>query len=362
MSYSEIIINHKAEILRRNGEGEVLEPEAIFAPLDWDEHETAKAFCSWVQKQKLATRSEIKAQRARGRVTKVLGKCPATPCEFIAALADLYQAQVTYDGQISVLDDRGTRGQKIITAYQTEARVFAAEYGLPFARETINDAGQVWHEGSRLARLDSIREELAPSAPFDWVELARRVFDCSETSAELIAAILQKFIHQAKRKLAGLPIGNHLMPVILGKQGCGKSWFMHWLTGPMAEFRRDTDFRAIGDERNIGLWSAYVLIVDEMAYADRSDMETVKHVITADVLDRRPMRRNDAVRVRQCATLIGASNKSIGELIRDETGSRRFAGIHFREDADRAYLNSLNALDAWRSVSADGPDPLEEAR
>lgn len=362
MSYSEIIINHKAELLRLKAEGEALDAELIFAPVDWTEAEATKAFCAWVLKQKLASRSEIKAQRARSQVIKVLGQCPATPCQYAAAFADLCGAAVTYDGQISVLDDRGARSHKIITAYQTEARVFAAEYGLPFSRESINDAVEVWHETSRLVRLDVIREKLTPSAAFDWVELGRRAFDCSEMSAELVAAILQKFVHQTKRKLAGLLVGNHLMPVILGKQGCGKSWFMHWLTNPLAEFRRDTDFKAIGDERNIGLWASYVLIVDEMAYADRSDMETVKHVITADVLDRRPMRRNDAVRVRQSATLIGASNKSIGELIRDETGSRRFAGIHFREDADRDYLNSLNALDAWRSVSTDGPDPMDGFR
>jgi phage/plasmid-associated DNA primase len=110
------------------------------------------------------------------------------------------------------------------------------------------------------------------------------------------------------------------------------------------------------------LWSAYVIVVDEMAYADKSDIETVKHVITADVLDRRPMRKNESVRVPQCATLIGASNKTIGELIRDETGSRRFVGLHFREDADWEYLNSLPALDAWKSVAADGPDPLDDHR
>ena len=269
---------------------------------------------------------------------------------------------MTYDGQISVVDAKGLRASKVITNYQTEARVFANEYRLQFGREAINDAVQVWFDCKRDGRVDVIREQFREPATFDWIELVRRCFDCSEMSAEFIAAILQKYIHQARRKLDGLTVTSHLMPVILGRQGSGKSWFMKWLTDPVAELRRDTDFKAIGDERNIGLWSSYALIVDEMAYADKSDIETVKHVITADVLDRRPMRRNESVRVPQCATLIGASNKSLGELIRDETGIRRFAGIHFRNDADWEYLNAQSALDAWRSVSPDAPDPLDEFR
>lgn len=362
MSYIDIINNHKAEMLRRKDEGEALELDVIFGPVVWSEEEANKPFLAWLLKQKLVTRLELSIQRKRSRATALLGRSPASPCDYVAAYAALHQAVVSYDGQISVINDRGLRVHKIITAYETEARVFAAEYGLPFPREAINDAVCVWHADSSLARLDVIRTQLAGTAEFDWCELARRCFDCSDVPVTLVAAILQKFVHQVLRKLHDLPVASHLMPVILGKQGSGKSWFIRWLTQPLAEFRRDTDFRAIGDDRNIGLWSAYVIVVDEMAYADKSDIETVKHVITADVLDRRPMRKNVSVRVPQRATLIGASNKTIGELIRDETGSRRFVGLQFREDADWEYLNSLPALDAWISVAADGPDPLGDHR
>lgn len=358
MSYYEVMNDHKAELIRYKTAGDEIDPAMIFAPVDWADEETNKGYFRWLVANKLATRADIAAARNRHMVASILGSYPATCCEYVRAYAALRQALVTYDGQISVVDDKGAQHNAIVTDYQTEARVLAAEYRLPFAREAINDAVHVWHEDKRKSRLDVIRQNLAPKATFDWVELARRCFDCSDTSPEFVAAALKKFVHQTKRKLHNRPVQDHLMPVLLGPQGCGKTYFIHWLTDPLAEFRRDTDFRAIGDERNIGLWSSYVLIVDEMAYADRSDIETVKHVITADVLDRRPMRRNNTVRVPQKATLMGASNKSIAELIRDETGARRFIGLEYLTDADWSYLATVDPMDAWRSVSENDPDPL----
>lgn len=358
MSYLEIVNQHKAEIIRCKTAGEEIDQGMIFAPVDWSDEEISNGYFKWLVANKVATRAEINTARTRQTVASVLGSYPSTCCAYVGAYADMRQALVTYDGQISIVDDKGCRSHSIITDYQTQARVFAVEYRLPFAREAINDAINVWHEDKRKSRLDVIRQNLAPTATFNWTELARRCFDCSATSPEFVAAALMKFVHQTKRKLHNQPIQDHLMPVLLGPQGCGKTYFIHWLTAPLTEFRRDTDFRAIGDERNIGLWSSYVLVVDEMAYADRSDIETVKHVITADVLDRRPMRRNNTVRVPQRATLIGASNKSIAELIRDETGARRFLGLDYRTDADWDYLVEADPIDAWRSVSEHDVDPL----
>ncbi|WP_434404614.1 VapE domain-containing protein [Sphingobium sp. DN12] len=362
MSYVEIINECKAELIRCKSAGDEIDPALIFSSVDWADKDVSETYFRWLVANKIATRAEINAARTRSLVAALLGSYPATCCEYVSAYAEMRQALVTYDGQVSVVNAKGSRGAAIITQYQTEARVFAAEHRLPFAREAINDAVHVWHEDKRTGRLDVIRQNLAPAASFDWTELALRCFDCSSNSPDFVAAILKKLVHQTKRKLHGLQVENHLMPVLLGPQGCGKTWFIQWLTKPVAEVRRDTDFRAIGDERNLGLWSSYVLVVDEMAFADRSDIETVKHVITADVLDRRPMRRNDCVRVVQCATLIGASNKSIGELIRDETGVRRFVGIDYRVDSDWNYLKTVDPLAAWRSVSEHEPDPMTDYR
>ena len=74
------------------------------------------------------------------------------------------------------------------------------------------------------------------------------------------------------------------------------------------------------------------------------------------------MRTNDVVTIQQRATFIGASNKVIAELIKDETGMRRFAGITYRSDADWEYLNGLDWLSAWQSIAVEDVDPMDEFR
>ncbi|MDH2135125.1 virulence-associated E family protein [Sphingobium yanoikuyae] len=159
----------------------------------------------------------------------------------------------------------------------------------------------------------------------------------------------------------GAKVGWHLMPILVGPQGEGKSYFIDQLISPLRELTRQTDFKALTDDRNIELWSSSILFLDEMSYASRSDVEAVKHVITADTLDRRPMRTNGAQQVRQCATLIGASNKEVEENIRDETGARRFFGLRFKRPPE-GYLQKLDWSAAWQSVKHTDADPLEEYR
>lgn len=69
---------------------------------------------------------------------------------------------------------------------------------------------------------------------------------------------------QAKRKANDLPVSNHLMPVILGPQGNGKSTLVRHLLAPIDELTVDTDFAAITDERIISIWQSYVGFLGEM--------------------------------------------------------------------------------------------------
>jgi hypothetical protein len=176
-------------------------------------------------------------------------------------------------------------------------------------------------------------------------------------SAEFVAAALQKTVWQVKRKLWGLPVTHHLMPVLFGSQGSGKSWFLDRLTEPVSPLTTFSDFQAICDDRNIDLWRSFLIVMDEMAKAGKSDIEVTKHVITADKLERRPMRTNASVTVRQCASMIGASNMSLAELIRDETGNRRFVELHWL-GAEYGFVDGFDFGAAWRSVHQDDADPM----
>lgn len=70
------------------------------------------------------------------------------------------------------------------------------------------------------------------------------------------------------------------------------------------------------------------------------------------------MGTNLSTPVPQCATLIGCSNKTLAQLIRDKTGIRRFVELTFSANPDRDIINSLNFTTAWHCEDENGPDPI----
>lgn len=363
MDYQQALNFHKAELLRLKSERAPIDLDDVFKPIDWQQSSANKAFFAFLKSERLASPKEVEAARKRDLALRVLGKCPSTCCEFVGSYVKVHKVTVNFAGSVRARDPLTERANnRTIVELARDMRVMSAELGLPIQREAINDAVDAWYQDAREARVDIIRRELDGKGMFDWLELASRCFDCSELSPDFVAAVLQKFMHQVKTKMAGREVGHHLMPVFLGPQGSGKTTFIHKMISPLSELSRDADFKMIADERHISLWKSYVLFIDEMGHADKADMEIVKHVVTAHVLDRRPMRTTDVVSIRQCATFIGASNKTIAELIRDDSGMRRFVGLPYRSDADRDYINNVDWLVAWKSISIDNPDPMDAFR
>jgi predicted P-loop ATPase len=225
-----------------------------------------------------------------------------------------------------------------------------------------------WLEVSKRERLFSLYNAVGSGKliPVDmaradalWHQVANVVFDTTDESPELIIAILKKFMWQVKRKIRGLPVFNHLMPVLLGPQGKGKSTFVNAMISPLEELVRRVDFKQIEDDRNIEIWKSYVLFLDEMGFASKANIDAIKNVITAPVLDRRPMRSNGVVTVPQNATFMGCSNKELNQLITDPTGIRRFFGLRYRADADWEFINQIDWALLWQSVETAGADPTE---
>jgi predicted P-loop ATPase len=114
------------------------------------------------------------------------------------------------------------------------------------------------------------------------------------------------------------------------------------LIGPLKELSLQVGFDMIEDERNIDIWHSYILFFDEMGYASKANVDTIKHAITATHLSRRPMRTNTKVSVAQNATFTGCSNKTLAQLIKDPTGIRRFVSAQFSSAPDYSVVNATN--------------------
>lgn len=227
---------------------------------------------------------------------------------------------------------------------------------------------------ARIGRKKQIAEqlfaELTPAAAVEadaaWLALATAVTDLAP---DLASAILKHFVWQVKCKLLGRPVVHHLMPVIWGpQQGSGKTTFVRAFLRPLGELATHPVALAdLVDLRGGDIFRFPAVFVDDMSSIVENLVADFKSMLTADELRRRRLGTSESRQVRQLATFIGTSNRSIENLIRDDTGHRRFAMIPFRNgavvkggDAEVwAVVENTDYELLWRSVDVFADSPIK---
>ncbi len=355
MTHLEILETRLKEYRTRQINDDTIDPAEPFLELDWSQDN--RSYFRDLIAHKITTKKQVDEAtakaRQRDRLANALGQAPSTPLQYAGLYAAKMGVKISYKGAITA----PKRETYTILDLARGARLTAGELDITFGRDAINDAIEEHYQNARDAALDGVRKAVTNRRSFDWLKLVNVCFADDSGTPEFRAAVLRKFIWQVQRKLKSLPVPFPLMPVLTGLQGSGKSWFVNALTKPVAEVVASSDFGALADDRNIDLWRSYVIILDEMAKAAKADTETIKHVITADHLERRPMRTNSTVTIRQCATFIATTNLSLAEIITDPTGIRRFAEVRWVQPP-REFLDEFDFADAWGSVQAEDADPM----
>lgn len=175
----------------------------------------------------------------------------------------------------------------------------------------------------------------------------------------LIEAVVGHFIWQVKRKLHGLEVGHHLMPILTGRQGSGKSTAIYKLLEPLAGFSVTLDVSACNDPREYyNFQRNLVCFFDELARADRTDVNSLKKVITAPILAHRILGTHQSSTAPNMATFIGATNGSIAEMIYDPTGMRRFFEVPTQDLIDREIVNSIDYQGIWKGIDESVESPI----
>jgi energy-coupling factor transporter ATP-binding protein EcfA2 len=252
---------------------------------------------------------------------------------------------------------------------QRDARLLVADLKLGYKDSLVNDASGAWYDFVKRDRLQHImnlvsHEKLDNAGRNkilqEFSSLVEKCFDESKHTTQFVVAVFRKYIHQVKRKMHGLPVERHLMPIIMGgKQGSGKTTLVRKLMGVLKEVALETNFNQIGDDRVIDMWRNFMLFVDEMAWSSRAEMSTIKYLVSAESIDRRRMQQNHTDNVVQNSSLIGTSNKgSVAELFFDVTGLRRFVGLYAQNKMDWDAINKMDWLALWQSVSPYDTDPI----
>jgi hypothetical protein len=175
----------------------------------------------------------------------------------------------------------------------------------------------------------------------------------------LIERIIKHFLWQVKRKMWDKKVIYHIMPVLVGKSGSGKSELVYKMVEPIKDIAyMDGDFKKLVDTREShNLTENYVYFIDEMSKAEYSDVDTIKNKITSNTIQYRILGTNSTVSGKNTTTFIGASNTRIEFVIKDETSSRRFFQIITLDKMKWGLINSFDYLKMWKSIDENAENP-----
>lgn len=177
------------------------------------------------------------------------------------------------------------------------------------------------------------------------------VATCGETNPTVVG-VLAHFLWGIKRRLMGQDVLFNIMPILLGKQGAGKSVFVENLLRPIQNLTLEINLSDVVDPRyHLSFSKNFAIIINEMAGANKTDVEKLKNLITAKNNDVRKLHTNTVTKVKQNASLIGTTNKPVAEIIYDPSGARRFYEIKTLDLMDWKTINEVDYVQLWQGIN-----------
>ena len=177
----------------------------------------------------------------------------------------------------------------------------------------------------------------------------------------LTACVLAQFIWIVKRKLYGLPVIHHLMPILAGGGGEGKSSNLDRFLGPVADFCWEINNagQLIDDRAFAAYEDNLVAKLNELAKLGSQDFNQVKNVITAPTISAKPLYTNTMETYVNRISFFGTTNLALNEQLFDSTMAlRRFYEIKVDKKIDIEISTGLDYLAIWRSINENGEAPL----
>lgn len=228
-----------------------------------------------------------------------------------------------------------------------------------FANWQSTERSQMMRAGyAKLAyRPDADRDELTAFANFITIKTGDEEADRRNARAAEVA--LANFIYRVKNHLRGVwKHGVHMMPILYGPQGSGKSTAVDKFLSPLTDMSSKVGFDIFEhDGKMYALSTTPVMFFDELAGVTKAEVERIKDIMLADRRELRKLYADPATRTL-ITTFIGCSNRDVSTMIKDETGNRRFLQIDTPVKLDLAMIKNFDALAMWRSVDEDGDAPL----
>jgi len=229
----------------------------------------------------------------------------------------------------------------------------------------IGDVGAILKNWYRTVKDDtSYEQDYFKDIKFDarikkTKEIDRAVSAISAENHELNRVALMHWIWQVKRKIFGKQVFNHLMLVLYGKSGSGKTIFLNKFLEVLKPFVLPADVSLVNDSREFhNLSENFVIFFDEMAHAARADVNKLKNIITCDTISFRLLGKNSNVEHKNNSSFIGASNTEIIDLIKDPTSARRYFQMNTLDKLDWNVINTLDYKRMFQEVDEEEESPM----
>lgn len=131
---------------------------------------------------------------------------------------------------------------------------------------------------------------------------------------------------------------NSASPLLVGKQGCGKStWCRNLLPPELRDYFTDSIDFSKKREAELSL-SRFVLInIDEFDAISPSHQAFLKHILQKPVVNARQLYKRTVQSLRRYASFVATSNNF--DLLSDPTGSRRFICIEIKGTVERLAID-----------------------
>ena len=173
-----------------------------------------------------------------------------------------------------------------------------------------------WKEYSEIQALNQVRTDimhdptlLADEEMKKWLKLMG-----STDPADLVT--MKQFRLNVLRKLHGLKVHDHIMPIFSGPQGVGKTEAIRRFVGPLEQiYVEHKDMVELLDDRCALLWKRHpIIFLDEMGRSKQTDIAKLKGRMGDLTIAQRIMRTTEFNYLPNNANLIGATNQEIEEL------------------------------------------------
>ena len=162
-------------------------------------------------------------------------------------------------------------------------------------------------------------------------ELARRIKTDYEEWPHLFHIWMRSMVAMWRGK--GQLTGNALVPVLIGRQGCGKTSFCRiLLPRTQREYYNDRINFKNESDLNLGLTSFALINLDEFDKITQQQQIVLKYLVSTSDLKYRPPYGKAYSYHRRYASFIGTTNESTP--LTDPSGSRRFICVTVEGDID----------------------------